>query len=65
MKYTITIKWSEEDNCFVVYLPEFECLVSQPVTHGNTYAEALKSAEELLEILIEKYQEEGNLPALN
>lgn len=62
MKYTITIKWSDEDNCFVVYLPEFEHLVFQPVTHGDTYAEALLSAEELLEMLIEEYQEEGKLP---
>ena len=52
MKYSITIQWSEEDNCFVVFLPEFE-YVMQPVTHGDTYEEALKNAQEVLELLIE------------
>ena len=52
MKYIITIQWSEEDNCFVVFLPEFED-VMQPVTHGDTYEEALKNAQEVLELLIE------------
>jgi hypothetical protein len=52
MKYTITIQWSDEDNCFVVFLPEFED-VMQPVTHGDTYEEALKNAQEVLELLIE------------
>ena len=52
MKYRITIQWSDEDNCFVVFLPEFED-VMQPVTHGDTYEEALKNAQEVLELLIE------------
>ncbi|TAF05176.1 MAG: type II toxin-antitoxin system HicB family antitoxin, partial [Oscillatoriales cyanobacterium] len=30
MKYTVVIQWSEEDRCFVVFLPEFED-VMQPV----------------------------------
>ena len=51
MKYSITIQWSDEDNCFVVFLPEFED-VMQPVTHGDTYEEALKNAQEVLELLI-------------
>ncbi len=37
--YSIMIQWSEEDQCFVVFLPEFED-VMQPVTHGETYEEA-------------------------
>ena len=52
MKYSITIQWLEEDNCFVVFLSEFED-VMQPVTHGDTYEEALKNAQEVLELLIE------------
>ncbi|NES83614.1 MAG: type II toxin-antitoxin system HicB family antitoxin [Moorea sp. SIO2B7] len=58
MKYTIVIKWSEEDQCFIVILPEFEN-VMQPVTHGDTYEEALKNAQEVLELLIESSLEEG------
>jgi predicted RNase H-like HicB family nuclease len=64
MNYTIIIQWSNEDNCFVVSLPEFRD-VMQPVTHGDTYQEALDNAQEVLELLIESYQEEGKtLPHL-
>lgn len=58
MKYTIVIQWSEEDGCFVVSLPEFEN-VMQPVTHGDTYVEALQNAEEVLELLVESAQANG------
>lgn len=58
MKYTITIQWSEEDQCYVVFLPEFED-VMQPCTHGDTYEEAVKNAQEVLELLIESAIEEG------
>ncbi len=59
MKYTIIIQWSNEDQAFVVTLPEFTN-VMQPVTHGDTYEEALKNAQEVLELLIESSVEEGN-----
>ncbi len=63
MKYTIIIQWSDEDNCFVVFLPEFET-VMQPVTHGKTYAEALQNAQDVLELLVESAVEAGQpLPA--
>jgi antitoxin HicB len=52
MKYTIIIQWSEEDQCYVVFLPEFTH-VMQPCTHGDTYQEALKNAQEVIEMLIE------------
>jgi antitoxin HicB len=58
MKYTIVIQWSDEDNCFVVFLPEFED-VMQPVTYGETHEEAFKNAQEVLELLIESALEEG------
>ena len=59
MKYSILIQWSNEDNCFLVFLPDFEESVMQPVTHGETYEEALKHAQEVLEMLVEEYQEDG------
>ena len=65
MPYTITIKWSNEDNCFVVFLPEFKD-VMQPVTHGETYEEALNNAQEVIQLLVESYQVEGkSLPIIN
>lgn len=63
MKYTIIIQWSDEDQGFVVLLPEFQD-VMQPVTHGDTYEEALKNAQEVLELLVETSLAEGQpLPA--
>ena len=58
MKYTIVIQWSDEDQAFVVTLPEFTD-VMQPVTHGDTYEEALQNAKVVLELLIESSLEEG------
>lgn len=58
MKYTIVIQWSDEDQCYVVLLPEFTN-VMQPCTHGDTYEEAVKNAQEVLEMLIESSLEDG------
>ncbi|WP_445637388.1 HicB-like antitoxin of toxin-antitoxin system domain-containing protein [Nostoc sp. DSM 114161] len=58
MKYTIIIQWSEEDNCYVVFLPEFTDIM-QPCTHGETYEEALTNAQEVLEMLIESSLADG------
>ncbi|WP_422387025.1 type II toxin-antitoxin system HicB family antitoxin [Cyanobacterium aponinum] len=33
----------------------------QPVTHGETYEEALKNGQEVLELIIEEYQEDGKI----
>ena len=64
MKYTIVIQWSNEDNCFVVFLPEFED-VMEPVTHGETYQEAFENAQEVLELLIKSLIEENKpLPTI-
>lgn len=54
--YSVIIQWSEEDQCFVVSLPEWGEFCH---THGETYEEALKNAQEVLELLIETAREEG------
>jgi len=52
LKYSMTIEWSNEDNKYIVTLPEFpNCH-----THGDTYEEALQNGKEAIEALIEKYQ---------
>jgi len=56
--YSLIIQWSEEDQLFVVSLPEFTD-VMQPCTHGHTYEAAAKHGQELLETLIEIYQQDG------
>jgi antitoxin HicB len=53
--YSMLIHWSEEDEAFVVTLPEFD----DCKTHGDTYEEAVKSAEAVLELLIEAYSAES------
>jgi len=53
MKCTVVIQWSDEDDCYVVSLPEFGRFAH---THGDTYEEALRNAQEVLESLVEQYQ---------
>ncbi len=55
-QYSILIQWSDEDRKYVVSLPEFGPYAH---THGETYAEALKNGEEVIELLIEEYQSLG------
>ncbi len=45
LKYRIVIQWSDEDNCYLVGLPDFPGQKWR--THGNTYAESVKNAEEV------------------
>ena len=48
-------QWSDEDEAYVVMLPEFGgCM-----THGDTYELAVKHGREVLELLVESYAEEG------
>ena len=60
-KYQITIAWSQEDECYLTYLPDFAHEIMQPVTHthGDTYQEALKHGLEVMEELILHLQTEG------
>jgi len=53
------IQWSEADDCYVVLLPDFVGLVSQPCTDGTTYEEAAKHGQQAIESLIDWFQHEG------
>jgi antitoxin HicB len=55
--YSIVIQWSDNDNAFLVHLPEFPS--QHFVTHGATYDEALQNGLEVIELLVESYEEEG------
>ena len=59
IKYRVNILWFEEDKCYLVELPEFATEIQRYFTHGDTYEEALSNAQEVLELLIESYQAEG------
>lgn len=58
LKYRILIQWSNEDNCFLVALPDFK-EEQQWVTHGETYEEALQNAVEVMDLQVEIHQEKG------
>lgn len=57
--YSMVIQWSEEDNCYLVHLPDFP--FQEFHTHGDTYEEAAKHGQEVIESLIKIYQEEGKI----
>lgn len=57
--YVMVIHWSDLDQVFLVTLPEWSGRVFGPVTHGATYDEAARNAQEALELLIESAREHG------
>jgi predicted RNase H-like HicB family nuclease len=54
--YSMIIQWSDEDNKFIVTIPEF----IGAVTHGDTYEEAVKNGKEVIELCIETEQALGD-----
>ncbi|BCL80046.1 HicB family protein [Ktedonobacteria bacterium brp13] len=58
--YSMNIQWDEDDQIFVVSVPELPgCM-----THGRTYEEALQNAKEAIEGWIEVAKNEGwTIPA--
>jgi predicted RNase H-like HicB family nuclease len=62
-RYSILIQWSDEDQCYVVSLPEWGDFCH---THGDTYEVAFQNAQEVLELLVESAQKNNEpLPAPN
>ena len=55
-RYSIVIEWSDEDQAYIVSLPEWGDLVH---THGATYEEALQRGKELIEPLVAARREHG------
>lgn len=50
----MVIVWSDEDDCYLVHLPDFP--EQKFRTHGETYEEAAKNGQEILELLLEDDQ---------
>ena len=59
LRWSMLIQWSDEDAAFLVTLPEWDDRVVNPVTHGDTYEEAVKNGHEVLEMLVELSEEQG------
>jgi antitoxin HicB len=49
-QYTVVIQWSGEDQVYVASLPEWGPYCK---AYGNSYEEAARQAQEVLELLIE------------
>jgi len=64
LRYSMIVQWSDEDQAYLVTLPEWKDRVFGPVTHGDTYEQAIKHGEEALEALIASAQKHNEtLPA--
>lgn len=48
LHYSMLIEWSEEDQAYLVTLPEWADRVLMPVAHGSTYSEAVQQGMEVL-----------------
>jgi antitoxin HicB len=57
IKYEMSIRWSDEDNCYLVGFPDFPG--QQWRTHGDTYEAAVANGVEALESLIVSYTANG------
>ena len=52
LHYSMLLEWSEEDQAYLVTLPEWADRVMMPATHGSTYSEAVQHGQEVLEMLM-------------
>jgi len=57
LKYPMMIQWSDEDDCFLVGLPDFPNQKWR--SHGSSYEEAVMNGIEALESLILAYEAAG------
>ena len=52
LRYSVVVQWSDDDQAYLVSLPEWEGRIFNPITHGETYEEAIKQAHEALAALV-------------
>lgn len=57
--YSMVLEWSDEDQAYLVSFPEWADYIMQPVTHGDTYEEAVQRGQDVLENLIAIAENEG------
>lgn len=57
--YSIVIEWSEEDQSYVVILPEWADQYVMPIADGETYEEAAARGRNALENYIQFAKEDG------
>lgn len=52
LHYSILVQWSDDDQAYLVTLPEWEGRVFNPITHGQTYEDAIRQGQEALAALV-------------
>lgn len=57
--YSVFIQWSDDDQVYLVSFPEWEGRVFNPVTHGDTYEDAIRNGHEALDALIASAHKHG------
>jgi predicted RNase H-like HicB family nuclease len=57
-RYSMVIRWSDEDEIYVVSLPELYG-EDRGATHGSTYEEAAKNGREVIALLLEAARDRG------
>jgi len=59
LQYSMMVQSSNDDQAYLGTLPEWEGRVFNPVTHGDTYEEAIKNGREALEALVASVSKHG------
>lgn len=59
LRYSSVIEWSEEDQVYVVILPEWADQYVMPIADGDTYEEALERAKNALGNYVHFAKEDG------
>jgi antitoxin HicB len=52
LHYSMVVQWSDEDQAYLVTLPEWEGRVFNPITHGDSYEQAVEHGHEALAALV-------------
>jgi predicted RNase H-like HicB family nuclease len=60
-RYSMILQWSDEDELFLVTIPEFSDRVVMPCTNGKTREEAINNGEEVIEMYLEAWETEGEI----
>ena len=58
-QYSMIVQWSNEDQLFLVTIPEFADRVVMPCTHGKSREAAIRNGEEVIEMYLEACLAEG------
>jgi predicted RNase H-like HicB family nuclease len=60
-RYSMVIEWSQEDQAYVVILPEWAGRYAMPIASGKTYEEAVARGRNALDNYV-RFAHEDNLP---